>query len=85
MYLLPVDLQSLTPFCAYPVKMPITVIRTAPDTSAYTSLAEFQAQTPESLEDPEVLHYSSPVDCVFIPPITSPFQSSSVVTYVTSK
>jgi hypothetical protein len=65
--------------------MAITIIRTSPDATAYTPLAEFQSQTPESLADTEVLHYSSQVDLEFTPSSTSPFQSSSVTAYVTSK
>ena len=65
--------------------MAITVIRTAPDESAFTPLSEYQAQTPESLTDTEVLHYSSPAEVVFTPSLASPFQSPHVVVYVTSQ
>ena len=65
--------------------MAITVIRTAPDEATYTSLSDFQAQTPESLTDTEVLHYSSPAEVVFTPSQASPFHSANVVVYVTSQ
>lgn len=65
--------------------MAITVIRTAPDESVFTPLSEYQAQTPESLTDTEVLHYSSPAEVVFTPSLASPFQSPNAVVYVTSQ
>ena len=65
--------------------MAITVIRTAPDPSTFTALTDFQSQTPESLADTDVLHYSSEVDVVFTPPAASLFKSSSLKVYVTSK
>lgn len=65
--------------------MAITLITTAPNPNALTPLAEFQSQTPESLTDSEVLHYSSSVEVTFTPAAASPFQSSSATIYVTSK
>jgi Regulator of volume decrease after cellular swelling len=65
--------------------MAIAFITTPPDPNALTPLAEFQSQTPESLTDSEVLHYSSPVEVTFTPASASPFQSSSAKIYVTSK
>ena len=65
--------------------MAITVIRTAPDPSTYTPLSEFQSQTPESLTDTEVLHYSSPVEIAFTPSTASFFESPTVTVYVTSQ
>jgi len=66
-------------------KMAITVIRTAPDPASYTALDEYQSQTPESLTDIEVLHYSSDVEISFTPSTASPFATSSGKAYVTSK
>ena len=65
--------------------MAITVIRTAPDPASYTALEEYQAQTPESLTNVEVLHYSSDVAISFTPSTASPFATSSGKAYVTSK
>jgi hypothetical protein len=65
--------------------MAIAFIATAPDPNTFTPLADFQSQTPESLSDIEVLHYSSQVDIAFIPSSASPFQSSHATVYVTSK
>jgi hypothetical protein len=65
--------------------MAIAVIQTAPDESTYAPLSEFQAQTPESLTDTEVLHYSSPAQVLFTPSQASPFHALNVVVYVTSK
>ena len=66
-------------------RMAVTVIQTAPDPSSFTPLEEFQSQTPADFSEIEVLHYSSPVDVAFTPPQASPFQSSSVHVYVTSR
>jgi hypothetical protein len=65
--------------------MAITIIRTAPEVETFIPVEEFQSQTPESLSDVEVLHYSSPVTLTFTPSTASPFQSSAVTVYVTSK
>lgn len=65
--------------------MAITFITTAPDLGTYTPLADFQSQTPESLSDTEVLHYSSPAEIAFTPSAASQFQSPLVHVYVTSK
>jgi hypothetical protein len=65
--------------------MAITVIRTAPDPSSFTALAEYQSETPDSLTVPEVLHYSSLAETAFTPAAASPFASPAVTVYVTSK
>lgn len=65
--------------------MAIAFITTAPDPTVFTPLADFQSQTPESLSDTEVLYYLSQVDVAFTPSSVSPFQSSHVTVYVTSK
>lgn len=65
--------------------MAITIIRSPPDPSTYTPLADIQAQTPDSLTDIEVLHYSSDADLVFTPSSASPFQSPAAKVYVTSQ
>jgi hypothetical protein len=65
--------------------MAITFITTAPYLGTYTPLADFQSQTPESLSDTEVLHYSSPAEIAFRPSTATQFQSPSIHVYVTSK
>ena len=65
--------------------MGIAVIRTAPDPSSFLPLAAYQAETPDRLNEPEVLHYSSLAETAFTPAAASPFQSSVVTVYVTSK
>jgi hypothetical protein len=65
--------------------MAITIIRNAPDANSFTPLADFQSQTPESLTNPEVLHYSASADIAFTPSSASPFQDAKVKVYVTSK
>jgi len=65
--------------------MPIAVIRIAPDPSSFLPLAAYQAETPDSLNEPEVLHYSSAAEITFTPAAASPFQSPVITVYVTSK
>jgi hypothetical protein len=65
--------------------MAITIIRNAPEESSFTPLSEFQSQTPESLADPEVLHYSSAADLAYTPSTASVFTEAKVQVYVTSK
>jgi len=65
--------------------MAVTFITTAPDPGTFTPVADFQSQTPESLSETEVLHYSSPAEIAFTPAAASQFQSTAIHVYVTSK